>query len=641
VNRLCCLAITITLACTGTVAAQAATDLFGDDLPEGAIQRLGSLRLRYDSVGDLGYLPDGRVVVASGNSIDIWDMSTGDRQARHKISSGSLSGFHLTADGQKMVACDSSGSVYEWDMEQAEVIREWATGQRSLSSVYYSADETRVLTCGASPPTIKEWRLDTAEELVAIECKLHSARQAIYGPDDHSAFIHGAAGSDPVIAHYDLRTGELLHEWLNDYYTHTRSSVLSYDRQRLLVGSRHKATEWQVVPGYELLNTFTGHHGHAVTSVAYGANPDELLTGSRDGSIRRWNRLVKDGEVLARWFAHSGHVNYILVSPDRQWVLSYGGGNMLVERSITDGSPRLSWDRHELAVRAVTCMPDGRVLSSSSDSTIRVWDMLNGQQVLRIDEAMQEAWALAASPDGQKIAAGFKDGIIREFAASDGRLLRELKGHFGYIRSVVYMPYASTSDTMPALLTSADDGTMRMWSAKGSDPLRVIGADRDGVQGHRGGVLAIAVSWDGTLLLSGGRDGTVRLWDLHEGTQKAVLADHRGWVEAVTFSGGMAEALSASRDGMVRRWDLATGELMAEMEHGGVVTSLACTGDGSTIFAGGTDGTISVWDADGRRLDTLRGHVAAISSLAITSDNAHLISASEDSTLLVWKAPTQ
>ncbi|MGI5817610.1 MAG: WD40 repeat domain-containing protein [Armatimonadota bacterium] len=638
-SRYCLFAVTVMLALAMTGTAEAATDLFGDPLPEGAVQRLGSERLRYGGIADLAYLPDGRAVVASGVSIDIWDMSVGEMEASHRIGPRGLTAIDISRDGGAMVAADNAGNIYEWDFEAAEVVREWATGQRSLASVCYSTDETRVLTCGANPPTIKEWDLQTGEELVSITSNVHSARQAVYGPEDRTAFIHGEAGSDPVVEHYDLRNGELVRAFLPDYYTHTRSIALSPDGERLLVGSRTRATEWQVVPEHELLNTFRGHHGGAVTSVAYAPDPDQLLTGSRDGSIRLWNRLPDGGEVLRRWFAHSRYVYYIVVSPDGRWVMSYGGGNFVVEYGLADGQPRLDWARHELGVNAVVSTPDGRAISGSADGTVRVWDMLSGEQSLLIEEATQGAWSVAASPDGERIAAGCKDGVIREFSASDGGLIRELTGHLGYIHDVVYMPAPPGGDAAPSLLSCAGDGTIRIWPRSGEEPLHVFEADLFAESGHRGGVLSLALSPDGNLLLSGGRDGTMRLWDLREREQRAIYRGHRGWVEAVAFAGGAAEALSGSRDGTVRRWDVASGEVLAEMEHGATVTGLATTADGEMLFASGTDSAVSVWSAAGEEITRITGHAAGVNGIALSADGAHLISASEDATLLVWETP--
>ncbi|MFO7947524.1 MAG: WD40 repeat domain-containing protein [Armatimonadota bacterium] len=363
------------------------------------------------------------------------------------------------------------------------------------------------------------------------------------------------------------------------------------------------------------------------------------MTGSRDGSIRRWNRLPKGGEVQERWFAHSGHVNYILVSPDGNWVASYGGGNFVVEYGLADGKPRLDWERHELGVNAVASIPDGHAISGSADGTVRVWDMLSGQQTLLIDGADPGAWSVDISPDRERIAAGCKDGVIREFSAADGILMRELQGHHGYIRDVAYMPRPASGDDAPSLLSCAGDGTIRIWSRSGEKPLHVFEADLHAEDGHRGGVLSIAVSDDGTRLLSGGRDGTMRLWNLRDRTQVKIFRGHRGWVEAVGFAGDTGEAFSGSRDGTVRRWDLDSGEVLAEVTHGSTVKAVACTADGGMLFAGGTDSRISAWDAQGNEITRLTGHNAAVNSLAVSSDNAHLLSASDDATLLVWEIP--
>jgi WD40 repeat protein len=121
-----------------------------------------------------------------------------------------------------------------------------------------------------------------------------------------------------------------------------------------------------------------------------------------------------------------------------------------------DGQPRLDWARHELGVHAVasrrpTAAPSVRL----ADGTVRVWDVLSGEQSLLIEGATQGAWAVAASPDGQRIAAGCKDGVVREFSASDGGLIRELHGHLGYIRDggVHARSRRAADDSAPSLLS--------------------------------------------------------------------------------------------------------------------------------------------------------------------------------------------
>ena len=614
------------LAISLVMATLAAEDRFGAPLPDDAVQRLGTLRLRYTGgIGDLCYLPDGRAAIAVGDSVEIWDLAEGKLQATHQVCDASVRSVVPRSDGKALLVGDSAGNVHEWDLAAQRELRAWPTGQAGLKAVHYSPDEKRVLTTGSNPPTINEWELATGRELVAITGKMHYFHEAIYGPEGKTAFVNGGAGAGPILAHYDLATGELLHEWHKDTYAHTRSIVLSEDRERLLLGSRHKATEWQV-DDYKLLNQFSGHHGHAVTSVAYCKETDQILTGSRDGSIRRWNRLK--AELLLRWWPHDGHVTRMEVSPDGKWLLSYGR-SLVAETSMATGEFRLSWERHSGPVQAVAALPaGGAVVSGSTDGTLRRWDIATGECLATIEGANLGAYAVAVSPDGTRVAAGCKDGIVREFSLSDGSIVRELEGHRGYVRSVVY-----THDGT-RLLSSAGDGTIRVWALDQEEPVSIL-------EGHRGGVLSIAISPDGRLVMTGGRDGTVRVWHLSRGTLLQTLEGHRAWVTAVAFAGDNGHGLSASRDGRVLKWDLATGEILGEMVHGGELHALACTPDGKTACAGGTDKLITCWDlATGEKLAAFGGHDGAILSLALTPDGKRLISGSQDTTLLVWEMPS-
>ena len=602
-------------------SAGAAEDRLGDPLPEGAAARLGTLRMRYGSVGDLAYLPDGRAMVATGSTIEIWDTGAGRRLFGQRVAPAAIRSMDVRPDGRAVLLADSAGAVHEWAPEGNEIVRTVKTGQGALAGACYSPDAARILTIGASPPTLKEFELATGRELVAIEGEMHAFRHGTYGAEGKTAFAGGPAGSGPVLAHYDLATGELLHAWHNDYISYGRSPQLSPDGRRLLAGTRHMAVEFEV-DGYKQLNRFRGHHGHAVTAVAYCREPDQILTGSRDGSIRRWDR--GRAEVLLRWVAHSGHCTLMRVSPDGRRVLSFGGG-MVVESDLATGKPSLEWDRHTQAVQAVAVTPDGRrAVSGSSDATLRLWDVNTGESLSVIEGANLGAYAVAVAPEGERVAVGCKDGRLREFRLPDGELLRDLSGHLGYVRSVVYTPGGRR------LVSSGDDGRIRVWGSGDGEPEQVM-------KQHVGGVLSVAVSADGTHLLSGGRDGTVRLWRLPETRLVQTFRGHRGWVEAVCFAPGGGHAFSSGRDGRILKWDLQTGEIADEMVHGGWVRALALSADGSTLCAGGEDNAVTSWDVEsGQRLARWRGHGSHVLGLAITPDGRRLVSAGADTSLLVW-----
>lgn len=619
--------VMISMALALTVAgpsAGAGVDRLGDPLPNGALQRLGTLRLR-GGIGDLAYLPDGRAIIAYDGDLEIWDLAAGERLSRRRALPGAIRSIDVRKDGAAVLLADSAGNIHEWDTTTAETLRTIPTGQAVLRTARYSPDGTRALTTGGTPPTLKEFELATGKELVAVAGnKLYSFGQGIYDAEGTTAFVDGGySGDNPILAHYDLTSGALLNEWHNDYYSHTRSLELSPDGSRLLIGSRTMGAEYQI-EGYERIRQFTGHQGSAVTAVAYTNEPNQLLTGSRDGSIRRWDR--EKPEVLLRWWPHSAACMYLCVSPDGRRVLSHGGG-MTTETDISTGLPTLTWDRHTQAVQAVAMLPDGRrAISGSSDTTLRLWDLTTGESLRLIQGATLGAHAVAVTPDGETVAAGCKDGVVREFSIADGKLLRELKGHLGYVRAVAYTPDGSR------LLSSADDGRIRIWGAESSEPLHIM-------REHRGGVLSLAVSADGRRALSGGRDGTVRLWDLESAQLLLTLNGHCGWVDAVCFTVDGAHALSSGRDGRILRWNLETGEPETEMAQGDWVRALACSPDGRLVYAGG-DAALTCWElAGGTKIASLTGHAGGVGGLAVTLDGERVVSASADSTLLVWARP--
>ncbi|MCK9896771.1 WD40 repeat domain-containing protein, partial [Frankia sp. AgB32] len=83
--------------------------------------------------------------------------------------------------------------------------------------------------------------------------------------------------------------------------------------------------------------------------------------------------------------------------------------------------------------------------------------------------------------------------------------------------------------------------------------------DRGPFWGHPGPVLSVAVTPDGQQIISGGSDGTVRIWNRDTGTEHTTLTGHTSTVWSVAVTPDGQQIISGGDDGTVRIWNRDTG----------------------------------------------------------------------------------
>jgi WD40 repeat protein len=281
--------------------------------------------------------------------------------------------------------------------------------------------------------------------------------------------------------------------------------------------------------------------------------------------------------------------------------------------------------------RKVTCVcmtRDGRtVLSGCVSGPPRLWRAETGREIQKLDQEPDGILCAGLSPDGKYALSGGSSGKLRlwDLGAGESKLVHAIKrsdqfrcitvSSKGDLAWVVY-PWGSVGKyTMQGKSVSSMGGP-------GWGKIRSVAVQHNGVMGviadghgrlhminheaarheeilkmYSAEVLCVALSQDGSLLVTGAEDKTIRLWDLNMGgTPRGLLKGHKQPVTCMALSADGRHLLSGSDDKTVRVWDIKTRKLLHTFTgHTDRINSVAISGDGRFGVSGSEDQTVRVW----------------------------------------------
>jgi len=212
--------------------------------------------------------------------------------------------------------------------------------------------------------------------------------------------------------------------------------------------------------------------------------------------------------------------------------------------------------------------------------------------------------------------------------------------HSDWVKSVAISPDGQT------LVSGSRDKTIKVWNLH-------TGKLSRNFAGHSDTVETVAISPDGHIIVSGSRDKTIKVWNLHTGKLSRNFAGHSDTVETVAISADGHIIVSGSHDKTIKVWNLHTGELIRTLAgHPDQVYCVAISADGQIIVSGGSEETIKVWNLHtGELIRTIGEHLWWVNSadghshnvvktVAISPDGQTFVSGSDDATIKVWNLHT-
>lgn len=249
------------------------------------------------------------------------------------------------------------------------------------------------------------------------------------------------------------------------------------------------------------------------------------------------------------------------------------------------------------------------------------------RQVLVLAGHTGEVTSVCCSPDGQFLLSSSNDGRVRLWCSDDGREIRSVVADELGVMDCQFM------DGGKMFVAGGRLGTTGCWNAESGEMIWSV------VEKRVGGMSALDISPDGQTVATATETGLIILRRTSDGRRTDTFGDRKyGSIHDIAFTTDGRLIAVAGEDKVIRLWDAGTGKAVHQFQgHTDAALCLAFTSDGDWMVSGGRDNTVRIWEmVTGQLARTIVGHTFHVSGVALRRDNRLIASSSLDHSVKLW-----
>uniref|UniRef100_A0A672ND22 Bromodomain and WD repeat domain containing 1 n=1 Tax=Sinocyclocheilus grahami TaxID=75366 RepID=A0A672ND22_SINGR len=299
-----------------------------------------------------------------------------------------------------------------------------------------------------------------------------------------------------------------------------------------------------------------------------------------------------------------------------------------------------------------------RIFTGSDDALVKIWSSFDGRLHSTLRGHFAEISDLAVNFENTLIAAGSCDKTIRVWCLRTCAPVAVLQGHSGSITSLQFSPFVKGSKR--CMVSTGTDATVCFWqwdvnnNCFSDRPHKFTEKPRPGVQ-----TICSSFSPGGMFLATGSTDDVIRIYYLGSGSPEklAELDSHTDKVDSIQFCHSGERFVSGSRDGTARIW-----QLHQKHQWKSILLNMSATLPGSapltedenffkpkvtmvswdrhdnTVITAVNNHLLKVWNSyTGQLLHILKGHEAEVFVLEPHPyDPRIMLSAGHDGNVFIW-----
>ncbi|KAF8442332.1 WD40-repeat-containing domain protein [Boletus edulis BED1] len=356
------------------------------------------------------------------------------------------------------------------------------------------------------------------------------------------------------------------------------------------------------------------------------------------------DEVIKDMSV-SQFLNHHGSVFTVSCHPTEPLAASGGEDDLGYLWDMTDGEVIVKLTGHTDSVSNTAFSADGEMIATGGmDGKVRVWRRV-GKENYRTwefltelqgpDEVMWLRW----HPRGSILLAGSNDSTVWLWQLPSGNTMQVFAGHTGPVQCGEFTPDGKR------IVTAGADGTLIYWDPRSPTP--VFKLTPQDVRFDLDALTSLAVNPSSTLAVVGGTSGGVRVVSLSKGEVVGALGGHAEGesVEAVQFvdlSGtatGPGIVVTGGTDGKACIWDVSTMRLRATLEHQDAITNVMAppSPNNHLVVTASADKTLKTWDArTGTLVKEHTGHHGPVLGASLGLQGSVVVSAGDDGVCLVF-----
>jgi len=592
--------------------------------------------------------PDGKhLVYVLGSTIVINNVTKTNTSKKFLLGhSNNISCMDISKSGKFIASSQVThmgfqADIIVWDFETRQQYRKFSLHKGKVQSLAFTSNEKYLITLGGQDDnTVVVWDIEKGKAICGVPASKDSDGIALnVSPYNQHANCFASCGISTLrvwefdaerrkAQMFDINMGQIKRVIEccvvdnNDEYMYCGTTTGD-----LLKVNLHTKLFRQSGPPKERFSL-------GIISILLIPDSDKVIVGSGDGTVAMM-RTTGKMNIISK-VKIEGKVTSLCFD-NKKRILAGTSTSSLYMIDLKTFEATLKNTCHYSEVNDV-CFPENcsSIFATASNNDIRIWNILNCEELLKITVPNLHCKCLTFNKDGNSLITGWDDGKIRAFGPQSGRLQWEINDAHKSCVTALTVSNVINEYRDYKIISGGDDGCVRVWGI--TKNYQVL---ENNLKEHKGTVTCIKIKKNDKECVSSSADGSTIFWDLERHVRSQVVFAP-SFLKAVVYYPDESQILTSGTDRKVAYWESFDGSLIREIEasQSDAINGLDITADGKFFVCGGSDKLVKVYRyEEGDCVYIGVGHSTEITKVIMSPDQQNIISISVEGAIYIWEFP--